>query len=256
MGAYEPASGYTDPYRTVQAYAAAARREGAEIFPQTEVTSLRFEREKVTGVDTKQQSFSAPIVLNCSGAWSAQVAKMADIEVPISSCRIQVAFFRRPDGYQGEHPVVADFISAAYFRSETGDLTLVGLIDPAEAEAVVDPDNYAKAVDFDFVSDSGERLASRLPAIAQGESAGGYASLYAITPDWHPIVDELIPGSGFFICSGFSGHGFKLSPAVGVMVADMVTGASDPEFDPAMFRFARFAENDQVRGQFEYSIVG
>ena len=86
--------------------------------------------------------------------------------------------------------------------------------------------------------------------------AGGYASLYAITPDWHPILDELPAGSGCFICSGFSGHGFKLGPAVGLMMADLVTGERKSDFDPYMFRFRRFSEGDPVRGQYEYSIVG
>lgn len=90
----------------------------------------------------------------------------------------------------------------------------------------------------------------------QSQVTGGYASIYAITPDWYPIVDELIPGSGFFVCSGFSGHGFKLGPAVSVMMADWLTGATDPLFDPSLFRLSRFAENKLVRGQYEYSIVG
>jgi glycine/D-amino acid oxidase-like deaminating enzyme len=58
------------------------------------------------------------------------------------------------------------------------------------------------------------------------------------------------------VCSGFSGHGFKLAPAVGAMTADLVTGASDPEFPPDLFRFARFTEGDLVRGQYQYSITG
>jgi glycine/D-amino acid oxidase-like deaminating enzyme len=66
----------------------------------------------------------------------------------------------------------------------------------------------------------------------------------------------VIPDSGFFVCSGFSGHGFKLGPAVGLMTADLLTGESDPLFDPKLFRLARFAENDHVHGQYEYSIVG
>jgi sarcosine oxidase subunit beta len=125
---------------------------------------------------------------------------------------------------------------ATYFRSETGGLTLVGLIDPAEADAVVDPDRFNENTDMDFVLDVGERLVERFPAMEESETAKGYASLYGITPDWHPIIDELIPGSGFYISAGFSGHGFKLAPATGVMTADLVTGASDPEFDPSMFR--------------------
>ncbi len=253
--AYEPESGYADPYLTVNAYAAAARRHGAQIFQDTEVTAISLEKGVVT-VKTAADAFNAPLVLNSAGAWSARVAKMAGVEVPINSCRVQVAFFRRPAGYEAPHPVVGDFIHATYFRSETGGLTLSGLIDPAEADAVVNPDNYNEDLDTDFVLEIGERLLKRYPPLEQSQSTGGYASLYAITPDWHPIVDELLSGSGFYIASGFSGHGFKLGPAMGVMIADLMTGVSQPKFDPALFRLSRYAEGNSVQGQYEYSIAG
>jgi glycine/D-amino acid oxidase-like deaminating enzyme len=254
--AYESESGYADPYLTVTAYAQAAGQQGVTIFRETEVKAVRFNGGRVVGVNTPAEAFDAPVVLNCAGAWGAQVAKYAGIEAPIDSCRVQVAFFRRPPGQEAAHPVVADFINATYFRSETGGLTLVGLIDPAEADAIVDPDKYKEYMDDDFLLDAGERLIIRYPAMEQSQSTGGYASLYAITPDWHPVVDEVPDGSGFYICSGFSGHGFKLGPAVGLMVADMVTGEGDPAFDPSMFRFDRFAEGKQIHSQYEYSIVG
>jgi len=254
--AYEPESGYADPHLTVHAYANAAKRHGARIFLHTEVTGVRFAAGKVVGVDTSQGAFDAPQVVNCSGPWGARVAKLAGIDAPINSCRVQVAFFRRPPGHEAEHPVVADFVHASYFRPETGGLTLAGLIDPAEGDAVVDPDHFSETVDRSFVLDVGELLVRRYPAMEQSLSTGGFAALYAITPDWHPIVDEAPAGSGFFLCAGFSGHGFKLGPAVGLMAADMVTGASDPTFDPHMFRLSRYAENAPVRGQYEYSIAG
>jgi sarcosine oxidase subunit beta len=254
--AYEPESGYADPYLAVNAYAEAARRLGARIFQDTEVIGIRFAGGKVAGVDTPKETFAAPIVLNCAGPWGARVARMVGAEAPINACRVQVAFFRRPAGYEAPHPVVADFIHATYFRPETGGLTLVGLIDPAEADAVVNPDGFSEQVDGEFVLDTGERLVRRYPVMEHSQSTGGYASLYAITPDWHPIIDELLPGSGCFICAGFSGHGFKLGPAVGLLAADMLTGQSTPEFDPHLFRFSRYAENDPVRGRYEYSIAG
>lgn len=167
-----------------------------------------------------------------------------------------MAFFRRPPGHEAPHPVVVDFIHASYFRSETGGLTLAGLVDPAEANALVNPDHYNEQIGSDFVLDVGERLVRRYPAMELSQSTGGYAGLYAVTPDWHPVVDELPAGSGFFICAGFSGHGFKLGPAVGVMAADMLTGQSRTEFDPHLFRFNRYAEDAPVRGQYEYSIAG
>ena len=253
---YEPESGYADPNLTVNSYANAARRLGAKIFLDSPVTKVRFNGGKVVGVDTPQDYFAAPQVVNCAGPWGARVAKLAGLEAPINACRVQVSLFRRPPGHEAGHPVVADFTQASYFRPETGQLTLAGLIDPAEAEAVVDPDNFKQQVDADFTLQVGEQLVRRYPVMEQSRSIGGYASLYAITPDWHPIVDEVPAGSGFFMCAGFSGHGFKLGPAVGVMMADLLTGQSDPQFSPHLFRLSRYAEDDLVRGQYEYSIAG
>lgn len=254
--AYEPDGGYADPNLTVTAFANAARRHGAAFFLDTEVTGIRFDGGRVAGISTRTDTFSTPIVLNSAGPWGAQVAKMAGVTVPINACRVQVTFFRRPPQYAAPHPVVVDFVHATYFRSETGDLTLAGLVDPAEANAVVNPDNFNEQLDADFVLEVGEPLVQRFPLIEQSRNTGGYAALYAVTPDWHPLVDELIPDSGFFISAGFSGHGFKLGPAAGVMIADMLTGTSDPLFDRSLFRTTRYAENQPVVGQYEYSIAG
>ena len=121
---------------------------------------------------------------------------------------------------------------------------------------VVDPDDYPEYGDDSFVAEMAELFVNRYPPMQDSESTTAYASLYAVTPDWHPIVDEVPAGSGSLICSGFSGHGYKLAPAVGVMVADLVTGEESPEFPSRLFRFARFGEGDLVRGRYEYSIAG
>jgi len=219
--AYEPESGYADPYLTVNAYAAAARRHGARLFTDTPVTGVRFSGGKVIGVETPAGLFDAPLVLNSAGPWGARVAKMAGFDLPINPCRVQVALFRRPAGYEAPHPIIGDFIHATYFRPETGGLTLTGLIDPSEANNIVNPDDYNEGMDSDFVLEVGERLVRRFPPMEQSQSTGGYAALYAITPDWHPIVDELPSGSGFFVCAGFSGHGFKFASVMGKVLSEL-----------------------------------
>ena len=254
--AWEPASGYADAYLAVTAYARAARRLGVEILQETEVTGVRFVGDRITGVETTQGLLEAPLVVNTAGAWGSRIAAMAGIRIPVNACRVQVAFFRQTTATEGTSPVVADFLNLCYFRPEIGNLTLAGLIDPAEAEAIVDPDLFSKSVDYSFQADVGEKLCRRLPAMAESGADRGYASLYAVTPDWHPIVDELIPDSGFYVCTGFSGHGFKLAPAVGVMVADLLTGEREPEFAADLFSLGRFARKQEVQGRYGRSIVG
>ena len=252
---YEPGSGYADPHLTVNGYAEAARRHGARIVVNCEVTGIRFNGDKVAGVDATRGRFDAPVIVNCAGPWGARVAALAGAEVPIHACRVQVAVYRRPPTFS-THPVLMDFLQGAYFRAETGNLTIAGSIDPAEANAVVDPDDFAEHVDAEFEAEMGEQFVRRYPPMELSESMGGYSSIYAVTPDWHPIIDEVPVGSGSYICSGFSGHGYKLAPAVGLMVADQVTGESNPQFSTELFRLARYAEDTPIRGQYEYSIAG
>lgn len=256
VAAYEPESGYADPNLVLNSYAEAANRSGARILQETEVIGISLAGGKVSEIETTQGQFAGPIVINCAGAWGGRVAALTGLGIPVSSCRVQVAFFQRPEGHKSPHPVVVDFVHGVYWRAETGGITLVGLIDPEEENAVVDPDRYHKSLDREFIEEAGERLVRRFPAMDRSRARGGYASLYAITPDWHPIIDEAVPGSGFFLCTGFSGHGFKLGPAVGRMTADMVLGEESKQPDRRLFRLKRFAEGDPVRGGYEYSIVG
>lgn len=253
--AWEPDAGYADPHLTTSGLAEAAKRHGARFLFNTEVTGIRFGGGCVAGVETATGLVPSGAVVNCAGPWGARVASLAGVEVPLDACRAQVSVYGRPQGHRGPHPVVLDFAHASYFRPETGDLMLVGLIDPSEAEDVVDPDRYPEHTDRGFDEMVGARWASRCPAMEDAQVRRGYAGLYEITPDWHPVMDEVPAGSGHFLCTGFSGHGFKLAPAVGVTTAHMVLGET-PLFDPRPFRLSRFAEGDLVRGRYEYSITG
>lgn len=253
--AWEPGAGYADPHLTTSGLADAAKRHGARFLFNTAVTGIRFAGGKVAGVDSTAGRFDASAVVNCAGPWGARVAAMAGLEVPVNACRAQVSVYGRPEGQRGPHPVVLDFALASYFRPETGGLMLVGLIDPSEAEDIVDPDDYPEHTDRGFDEMVGERWARRCPAMEAADLRRGYAGLYEITPDWHPVIDEVPAGSGHFLCTGFSGHGFKLAPAVGLMTAEMVLGER-ATFDRRMFRLSRFAEGDPVHGRYEYSITG
>ena len=153
--------------------------------------------------------------------------------------------------------VFAAFADEVYIRPETGGLMLVGSIEPEEASnEVPDPDSFNERVDFDIVADFSDRVARRYPLMEQGTTAGGWASLYDITPDWHPIMDALPGAEGLYCVAGTSGHGFKLGPAVGEMMADLIINGEQPGADIRMFNASRFDTGEEVSGKYEYSIVG
>ena len=256
--AYEPESGYADPASATAGFVEAARRYGAEVYQETRATGIEIVGGRVASVQTTRGTIATRAVVNCTNAWAPEIGKMVGVELPIEASRHQVATFQLPRAYVQPHPIAADFANHIYFRPEGALLTLVGSIDPGEANHKADPDHYNESADYAFIEDMAQRIRSRYPYMEQALSKGGWSGIYGITPDWHPIIDEVPAGSGFFVAAGFSGHGFNLGPAVGVMVADMVTRASAPMagLDRTLFRYSRFAENQPVRGKYEYSIVG
>lgn len=254
--AYEPESGYADPASTVTSFASAARRLGAEVYQQTKVTGIKVDSGRVQGVVTNKGDIQAPIVVSATGPWTNTVAEMVGVKFPVSPSRHQVATIRRPPGFGKSHAIYGDFTNLIYLRPETGELTLVGSIDPNEAEEQADPDNFNEGVDFDFIGWSTERLCRRMPVMAQGVSRGGWAGMYSITPDWHPILDRMPGVEGMYVAAGFSGHGFKLSPAVGEMMAALIVDGECQDPDISLFRASRFEEGNLVKGQYEYSILG
>jgi glycine/D-amino acid oxidase-like deaminating enzyme len=247
-GCYEPESGYADPSLTTQGFAAAARERGVRTMEDTEVLEITVEGDRVTGVKTSRGDIAARVVVDAAGIWGDRVAKMAGVGVPLTICRHKINFFTRPPDSAHPHPLVYDFVNNIYTRPETGGLTLVGPLE-SEVEDRADPDHYREGVTFEETADAMERAAHRFPVMEGGQVAKGYAGCFDVSPDWHPILDES-PVTGFYIAVGFSGHGFKLSPAVGDMMAKLIVDGKTPTDDVHAFRLSRFAEGKPIRGTY------
>jgi glycine/D-amino acid oxidase-like deaminating enzyme len=106
--------------------------------------------------------------------------------------------------------------------------------------AKVDPDRFDTTIHRDEEVALLEAVARRLPALHDAQPRGGWASLYDVSPDWQPVIGEI--ADGVFVDAGTSGHGFKLAPALGQRVADLVMGNPDPRL--AQFSPARFATGE------------
>jgi sarcosine oxidase subunit beta len=247
-GCYEPEAGYADPVAATQGFAGAARDGGARILEEAEVLAITTAGGRVTGVRTTRGDIATPVVVNAAGTWGDRIGRMVGVDIPIAVCRHKINLFTRPRSAASPHPLVYDFVRNIYTRPEAGGLTLVGPLE-SEVEDRADPDRYNEGVTFEETADAMERAVHRFPVMENAELARGYSGCFDVSPDWHPILDESSV-RGFYVAVGFSGHGFKLSPAVGDMVARLVVEGKTPADDVHAFRLSRFAEGKPIRGTY------
>ena len=256
VAAFESEAGYCEALQVVSSFATAAARLGAEIHEGVAVTGIDLDGNQVTGVSTSRGFISSRNVVMAAGPWSASVAQSAGVSMPVQPCRTQVALVRRPCDFGGTHPSYADLVHQTYFRSIPGDITHLGNLDSREERAVVDPDDYSEVADQEFVTELRAKLNRRYPSLKRGVGRGGFSALYSVTLDWNPIIDCLPGIEGAFCAAGFSGHGFKLSPAVGQLIAEMVMDGSARTFDIHPLRATRFAEGDLFQTARGYKVMG
>lgn len=253
---YEAEAGYVEAVQVVASYAAAARREGADIRLGVEVKSVVVEKGKMVGVETNEGRYNSPCVVLATGPWAARLGEDLGVKLPVQACRTQVALYRRPPDFGRRAAVYCDFVQGIYFKPTHGEMIHAGSIAGEEINQPVDPDKYDEAADGDWLPGMRQRLSRRYPAMHRGYGRGGYGALYAITPDWHPIIDKLPGLEGAYCAVGFSGHGFKMSPIVGHLMAELIVDGKASALDIAALRLARFDENDPVKTPYSYGVMG
>jgi sarcosine oxidase subunit beta len=256
VAAYEAEAGYVEAVQVVASFAEAARREGADLRLGVEVKAVVAEGGRVVGVDTNEGRYHSPRVVLATGPWAARLARDVGVPLPVQPCRTQVALYRRPPDFGRRGIVYGDFVQGIYFKPTHGDMIHAGSLAGEEIKNVVDPDHYDESADGDWLPQVRQRLGRRCPAMHRGYGRGGYGALYGITPDWHPILDRLPGLEGAYCAVGFSGHGFKMSPVVGQLMAELILDGRAGTLDISPLRLARFAENDPVKTPYDYGVMG
>ena len=250
LAAYEPESGYADPTSVTNSFITNAKVRGSVFMQDCEVTGIRVNDGKVTGVDSSGGSFDAPMVVNCAGTFAGRIARLVGVDIPIDTWSHDVAFVNRPPNV-GMHPTVIDDALGMYFRPE-GVHTLVGLEDYNRMGEP--PESDLGHVSKEFVNHAIDRICARIPDMENGSLHSTHVGRDGITPDQKAVIDKAGP-DGFYVACGFSGTGFKLSPAVGVCMAELILDGCAKLVDISSLNISRFARGELLKGEYAYGHI-
>jgi len=216
-GTFGPDDGHFDAYAALMAYKAKARSQGVR-YLAGEVVRIRAAGGRAEGVDLGSgETLSAGCVVNCGGAWAAQIAETAGVKLPVIPVKRQVFALDPAVKPEGPLPLTV-LLSGLYFRTETGGLILLG------KSMEEDP------VGFNFTWDDQRfmeilwpELAEFVPAWDRLKLVRGWAGLYDVnTLDHNAIIGEWPEIGGLYFATGFSGHGLQQGPAVGRYLSELI----------------------------------
>lgn len=239
---YSPLDGFADPNLAVQGYSQAVGQHDVDVRTGTYIRDVLVNEGRVDGVETPEGQIDADIVVDAAGPWAAHLATMADVDLPIEPKRRQILMTDPETPVPEDVPLTIDLDTGSYFRPEREGAALVGG-HFSDTDPTQDPDNYDSNVDLDWTMTALEQ-ASRWTEYfgEETEVKRGWAGLYAVTPDNHPIIEEV--KSGFIVAAGFSGHGFMHAPTTGQIVTEIACDGETSLVDIDPLRSERFEEGE------------
>jgi glycine/D-amino acid oxidase-like deaminating enzyme len=183
-----------------------------------------------------------------AGAWSAPLAATAGVALDVRAWHHDTGYVTLPASVAPWLPTVIDDINALYFRREGAALALVGLEDGNRIDDQPADDARSDAQLVDKIVD---RLVRRVPDFALAEFRTAHGGTDGISLDQHPLIGAHGP-RGLYLQCGMSGTGFKIAPAVGLAVSEIVLDGASVSVDVTPFDPARFAAGRPLRAEHPY----
>jgi len=241
--AYEPASGYASPADVVEGFRRQAQARGAQIRQWTPVTRISTLESAVTGVETPSGRIDAGAVVVAAGAWAPRLCKEIGLALEARPKAIDTMLVTRPPELAKPHMVVIDHVLGTYFRPESDVLTIAGV--PCQVWDI-DPDTMATGLPPSAPVEGAQLLTQRFPAMEGAELARGYRAFDCYSADRHAILGAAPGIDGLYLATAFSGSGFKIAPAVGACMAELITEGRAHSVDITAFRPERFAAGQLI----------
>ncbi|HZH89011.1 MAG TPA: FAD-dependent oxidoreductase [Pyrinomonadaceae bacterium] len=245
-GSFCRTDGFIAPLKVLHGFTARAVARGARVWTETEVLGINVEGGRVAGVRTSRGRVGTRAVVNASGAWAAQTARLAGVEIPVVPLRRQLVSVRPRSPLPAALPMVIDMSDGFHFRPESRALaTGAGATPGALMAWPDDAETPGFKTDYDpaFTEKVFRRARERAPFLAEASvnASGCRAGLYEVTPDHHAIIGESRDVGGLFFANGFSGHGVMHSPATGRLVSELILDGDTSLFDVSALGAERFA---------------
>lgn len=239
-GSFCQTDGFVTPLSILKGFTECARERGVRVWLETEVTGLQVESGSIVGLMTTRGLVSTRAVVNATGAWAADVARLAGVEIPVVPLRRQLVSTKPLRALPARFPMVIDLSDGFHFRPDSAGPS------PGVLLAWPDPDEtpgFKTEFEPEFTGKVLPRAVRRVPCLAGAEVEPGRcrAGLYEVTPDHHAILGEAPGVSGLFLANGFSGHGVMHSPATGRVMAELILDGEARLLDVSSLGAERFA---------------
>jgi glycine/D-amino acid oxidase-like deaminating enzyme len=239
-GSFCATDGFVDPYSAMIGFMTWAADHGAKLWKHAEVTAIGRDGWSWR-IETSRGTVLAGKVVNAAGAWSASIARMVGIDLPVEPLRRMLVPTEPFDQFPHTAPMIIDMSTGFHFRPESLGF-LLAWNDPEETPG------YKLDFEPGFIEKILLRAADRVPIFENlaVNPKRAWAGLYEMTPDHHPILGEAPGVAGFFLANGFSGHGVMHAPATGKILADLILTGRCELIDTSLLGLSRFAEGRMI----------
>jgi sarcosine oxidase subunit beta len=264
-GSFCSTDGFVDPYSAMIGFMTWASDHGATLWKNATVQAITqngassvqrrvphgsssseksdqtLDQKATFNIATTRGTISTPTIVNCAGAWSAEVAAMVGITLPVQPLRRMLVPTEPFDQFPHTAPMIIDMSNGFHFRPETRGF-LLAWNDPEETPG------YKTDFEPSFIEKILTRAADRVPVFENVavNPKRAWAGLYEMTPDHHPILGESPDVPGFYFANGFSGHGVMHAPATGTILSDLILSGKTDLIDASLLNFSRFAEGRTI----------
>jgi sarcosine oxidase, subunit beta len=240
-GVYCPSDGFIRPLEILRGYTEAATRLGARFEYGVAVEAVETDgRRRVEEVVTAGGAINAGCVVNAAGAWAGAVARLAGVEIPVAPLRRQVAITKPCELLSEEMPMTIFTSDGFHLRVRDRRVMLLWPDEPRVE------DEFDTSVEESWVDAVVAKAQARVPCLRRAEidRAACWAGLYEMSPDKHALLGRAQGFENFYLANGSSGHGVMHSPALGQLLAEIITGGAATTLDARALRPSRFAEGE------------